>query len=482
MNKKGISLIVLVITIIVMIILAATVAITLSNSGIINRADDATNATNIAALKQQADLTILELTSEKGRYPTQAAAIYKLGQVLEGSTTEDDIITTKDEQYDIIITPTLDVEVEKHIPKASKYKITTKYINESGEEIQTSVVNEYDAGIEVAVALPETLSGKDLLEFTIEKANGSIVALDTTKMSVVDIKFLADQNLTITGKYGTKPVVDDTPSETPTTPSTTKSEVKVESSHPVEVKTLTSTEINKLPATRELEAEEKREVVDVEPVVTPAGKIMVTFDVTDMGAEDGDFVEVSHYNGRLWDKLGIFTVASGKITVEIDSFSPFELILMKAKNQAVPPPTTEGVAYKFNKVYSYKYTLSDGSYQIEQVVLLENGAIDIHTYSASTNRFLEGKSYNLIGMLGETFVIISNLKYDSSYSGIGAFNTQCKGTFDYLGRLTVDITVPVGTAEYLQDRIVLGGGVAEATVSNDGKAITFRGATYTLEE
>ena len=45
-KKKGISLIVLVITIIVMIILAAAVVITLSNTGIINRASDAVDKTN----------------------------------------------------------------------------------------------------------------------------------------------------------------------------------------------------------------------------------------------------------------------------------------------------------------------------------------------------------------------------------------------------------------------------------------------------
>ena len=45
-KKKGISLIVLVITIIVMIILAAAVVITLSNTGIINRASDAVTKTN----------------------------------------------------------------------------------------------------------------------------------------------------------------------------------------------------------------------------------------------------------------------------------------------------------------------------------------------------------------------------------------------------------------------------------------------------
>ncbi len=56
-NKSGISLIVLVITIIVMIILAASVVLTLSNTGIINKANEAVNKTNLKEVEQLAALT-----------------------------------------------------------------------------------------------------------------------------------------------------------------------------------------------------------------------------------------------------------------------------------------------------------------------------------------------------------------------------------------------------------------------------------------
>ena len=55
-NKKGISLIVLVITIIVMILLAASVVISLSSTGIINKANDAANKTDFAQVQQYATL------------------------------------------------------------------------------------------------------------------------------------------------------------------------------------------------------------------------------------------------------------------------------------------------------------------------------------------------------------------------------------------------------------------------------------------
>ena len=56
-KKQGISLIVLVITIIVMIILAASVVITLSNTGVINRASEAVDLTNESAVQDLAALT-----------------------------------------------------------------------------------------------------------------------------------------------------------------------------------------------------------------------------------------------------------------------------------------------------------------------------------------------------------------------------------------------------------------------------------------
>ena len=55
-RKQGISLIVLVITIIVMIILAASVVISLNNTGIINKANEAVDATNIKEVEQYSAL------------------------------------------------------------------------------------------------------------------------------------------------------------------------------------------------------------------------------------------------------------------------------------------------------------------------------------------------------------------------------------------------------------------------------------------
>lgn len=60
-KKKGISLIVLVITIIVMIILAAAIIITLANNGIIGRANEAVEGINEAQVREMANLAWAEL-------------------------------------------------------------------------------------------------------------------------------------------------------------------------------------------------------------------------------------------------------------------------------------------------------------------------------------------------------------------------------------------------------------------------------------
>ena len=66
-KKKGISLIVLVITIIVMIILAGAIIITLNNSGIISKANEAVNKTDEATVKEIAQLAWAEAYADKVR-------------------------------------------------------------------------------------------------------------------------------------------------------------------------------------------------------------------------------------------------------------------------------------------------------------------------------------------------------------------------------------------------------------------------------
>ncbi|MBR6689508.1 MAG: type II secretion system protein [Clostridia bacterium] len=69
-KKKGISLIVLVITIIVMIILAAAVIISMSNNGVIDRANNAVNKTNLKEVQDLASLIWAEAYLDEERTDT----------------------------------------------------------------------------------------------------------------------------------------------------------------------------------------------------------------------------------------------------------------------------------------------------------------------------------------------------------------------------------------------------------------------------
>ncbi len=88
-NKKGISLIVLVITIIVMIILAASVIISLSNTGIINKANEAVDKTNKSEVYNLATLTWAEAFMDGKRGDTLKTAVL---DALKDYTDEYDIV------------------------------------------------------------------------------------------------------------------------------------------------------------------------------------------------------------------------------------------------------------------------------------------------------------------------------------------------------------------------------------------------------
>ena len=104
-NKQGISLIVLVITIIVMIILAAAIVLTLNNSGIINRANEAVEKTDLAQIKKLAALKWSEsyLNNEED---ISGYVIEKLSE--EGINTD---------KYEITVTNTgVDVAIKEIVP------------------------------------------------------------------------------------------------------------------------------------------------------------------------------------------------------------------------------------------------------------------------------------------------------------------------------------------------------------------------------
>lgn len=74
-NKKGISLITMVITIIVMIIISGAIVLTLSSTDIISKSSDATKATDLASIKELVDVAWADAYASGARKSTELKAI-----------------------------------------------------------------------------------------------------------------------------------------------------------------------------------------------------------------------------------------------------------------------------------------------------------------------------------------------------------------------------------------------------------------------
>ena len=116
-DKQGISLIVLVITIIVMIILAAAIVLTLNNSGIINRANEAVEKSDLAQVKHIAALKWAEAYLDETIEGEEAYKSYIEDGLRESKINPDD--------YEITVTAQgVEVALKVKIPSEWKENIT----------------------------------------------------------------------------------------------------------------------------------------------------------------------------------------------------------------------------------------------------------------------------------------------------------------------------------------------------------------------
>lgn len=118
-QQKGITLIALVVTIIVLIILAGiSINLILGENGIITKAGQAKQATIIAQLKEEAEMVKLAgitgaTSGTTGEYG-KSELLQDLNNHFTGSTLSSDRVTTQDGKYDIIVDDDLNIEVVEH--------------------------------------------------------------------------------------------------------------------------------------------------------------------------------------------------------------------------------------------------------------------------------------------------------------------------------------------------------------------------------
>ena len=117
-----------------MIILASAIIISLSNSNVINKANEAVSKTNMAQIKQMAVMAWADAYLENANIKNEANRLEKIKETVEQSLINQGIDMTK---YDIISTDN-GVDVKELSDKESKlkyvYQIATKAWQEAYEE------------------------------------------------------------------------------------------------------------------------------------------------------------------------------------------------------------------------------------------------------------------------------------------------------------------------------------------------------------
>jgi len=121
-KKKGISLIVLVITIIVMIVLAGAIILSLNNSGIIEKSNEAVDLTNIANVREFAQTKWAEAYLETDKTQEALEEYVLTGLTEAGIKTED---------YEIVVT-----EKGVTVNKKGAAQLITFYIGDTECQVE----------------------------------------------------------------------------------------------------------------------------------------------------------------------------------------------------------------------------------------------------------------------------------------------------------------------------------------------------------
>jgi len=194
-NKSGISLIVLVITIIVMIILAASVVITLNNTNIINRANEAVNASDLKTVQNIAVLAWSEAYLDKN-----AGETVNFQERVETALRSNGVSLKK---YVVTATET-GVEVHEKVFETlgalikghEDYGKTVDYTVTVGSETynEWQVYYEDEENGYVFLALPTTIAGSIEAKAVSELTNGDLELYNIFRLGTNSILKLEDPN------------------------------------------------------------------------------------------------------------------------------------------------------------------------------------------------------------------------------------------------------------------------------------------------
>ena len=194
-NKKGISLIVLVITIIVMIVLAAAIILSLQSSGIIERSNEAKSDNDVASYKEMVSVAHAEwMLMNETEQQKNGGTFEKYAEVkLENAG-------MKVDEYIIDESGTVDVCVAKI--GDVKYATLRDAVKAAVNEVETTikVVNNIELTNVVAVTTNKNII-LDLNGYTISSIgkaisnSGTLTIIDSSEKKTGSIKAVADKAL-----------------------------------------------------------------------------------------------------------------------------------------------------------------------------------------------------------------------------------------------------------------------------------------------
>ena len=326
-NQTGITLIALVVTIVVLLILAAvTINAIFGENGLIKQIDIAKEKNEIAEYVDDLNRKLLEarinVANDESKILEETKRLVaedeKYSEATIGEIEGDNKFTviTK-EGYEIDVKKDGATYVDKVTETAKKVKLTVKHINKSGTELKTTTETEYDKDTAVTVK-SETISGYKTYS---AKITATEVNETLTEGAPVELSFgiYMDTEVVITYDVLQSGETEKEYEEKPTVSNSTE---------PVRVKPVEKDSSIKESLPTDIKNSDNSYMVDIEPVKNNGGPLTITLDVSDK-AEDGDTANVRHYKNSVWDNLGDFIVAQGKITFTIDSFSPFCITIKK---------------------------------------------------------------------------------------------------------------------------------------------------------
>ena len=395
-KQKGITLVSLVVTIIVLIILAGvTVSTIIGDSGIVNRALNSKNETEIAQYIERINFAINvakvnAINSNKTVIEEIKTSLQKdelFAEAVIGTIENDRFLLETKEGY--VFTVTEESVILNEETRDGGVELTLKHFDINGNELQATNISKYKLNEYVTVS---SLNIDGYETHSIEIVANETNLLNTEGAPVkMSFPIYKDTIVTITYKECELTLDPDDNEQ-----SNAGENLNNNYAEPAPIKQSSvamnstamkedSTIVKELQTT--IESEDDYYVMDVEPI-EGSGPLTITFDLSDK-AVDGDIATVYHHKNNAWEKLGEYIVENLEIVITIDSFSPFYISILSADgvaNRITSANDGDKIEYSYGGVSDWRVLYNDGN----NVFIITSDYLNINNLPSGTGMATKG--------------------------------------------------------------------------------------------